>query len=407
MTPLHVTVASTRQSLPAARATVRSASRVLPWATVVVLDVDGTYQPVAEESVRSPGDLGLPPRELHLLAAALPPDGVVAQLLPRLVAQVLDGEPTSTVLALEPGVLLLSPPDEVIQGAVLAGLCLVARTPEPPPDDGLWPGPADVAAAGLFSTAMVAVHGERLAPGLSVADARSADRWLDVLAAGSAHHTIEDSAVLLSPWSLNRGHRIVDAADGLELDGRPVVALDLSSLDPHRPWILRGDLPHEPRGRLSDHPALARRVRQLATELLADSAPVPGGRAGSWDITTTSLGTPVDAPLRELYRSAAAAAATADHEPPDPFDPALAEDLRTWLTEPVAGPAVGRYLLALWSTRPDLRTAFPRVPGPDAAHLVRWAREHATDEGYPAELLNLPASGAAPDAGRFRSSAGY
>src|SRR5665647_2101556 len=101
MTPLHVTVASTRQSLPAARATVRSASRVLPWATVVVLDVDGTYQPVAEESVRSPGDLGLPPRELHLLAAALPPDGVVAQLLPRLVAQVLDGEPTSTVLALD------------------------------------------------------------------------------------------------------------------------------------------------------------------------------------------------------------------------------------------------------------------------------------------------------------------
>jgi glycosyltransferase involved in cell wall biosynthesis len=27
---------------------------------------------------------------------------------------------------------------------------------------------------------------------------------------------------------------------------------------------------------------------------------------------------------------------------------------------------------------------------------VRWAREHGTDEGYPAELLNLPASGTAP-----------
>src|SRR5665647_538031 len=347
MTPLHVTVASTRQSLPAARATVRSASRVLPWATVVVLDVDGTYQPVAEESVRSPGDLGLPPRELHLLAAALPPDDVVAQLLPRLVAQVLDGEPASTVLALEPGVLLLSPPDEVIEGAAPAGLCLVVRAPEPPPDDGLWPGPADVAAAGRFSTAMVAVHGARLAPGRGAVDAGSADRWLDVLAAGSAHHTIEDPAVLLSPWNLRRGHRIraVHAVDGrpatgLELDGRPVAAVDLTALDPQRPWALDPTARREPRGRLSDHPVLAELVRRTSAEMLAEPLPATD-RPESWDMTTTSLGTPVDAPLSELYRSAATAAAPAGHEPPDPFDPALAEDLRTWLTEPVAGLAVG------------------------------------------------------------------
>ena len=397
MSTVHVAVVSTRSAAPLARATVRRALGAAPAAQVHVLDVDGTYAPTALESVLSPLDVGVRPADLHLQAMVHEPAALAHALYPALVRAILAGTPsgaTATVLVAQPGVLLLNPPTAVLDDAERDGLCLLARTPSPVPDDGLWPSVADVVQAGAHAPTMLALHGAQT--GLLDLWERAMDQpddtgahWLDVVAAQVAHHTVRDAATLLSPWTLRRDHRVTDDDAGLlRLDGRPVVALDLSALDPTRPWLLDAEVSGDPRGRLSDHPVLARLVDRLAADLRADAADLAEGRPGAWDMTTTSLGTPVDAPTRGLYRTAAAAGQPA----PDPFDPAAAAELRAWLTDvdPDGGP--GRYLRALHRTRPDLQRAFPKVPGASTVGFLNWVRTYGHDESYPADLLDLALS---------------
>lgn len=393
---VHVAVVATRRSTALARESVRRARAALPDAAVHVLDVDGGYTPAGDEHVLTPQDIGVEPHAVHALAARLVPQDLVRSLQPRLVRTVMAAEPRPaevTVLVIAAGVLLLRPPTEVLDGAVAHGIGLVARTPGPTPDDGLWPGVDDLVQAGSHSLSTLALHGQQRAA-LSVWDAaatrvdRTGDRWLDVVAAQLPHHTVRDATALLSPWSLNREQHLTDDAAGLAVDGRPVVALDLSALDPERPWLLDGAVPGDPRGRLSDHPVLARFVARAAAALHADAAGLAAARPGEWDISRTSLGTPVDAPVRELYRVAEAI----DQPAPDPVDPRAAEELRSWLTEPTADGGPGRYLTALHRTRPDLQRSFPDVPGKDTAGFLRWVQTYGRTEDYPADLLDLALS---------------
>ena len=364
----------------------------MPAATIAVLDVDGSYVPVAEESVHSAGDVGMAVPQLHLAAAGLPHDVLVASLQPALIRSIQSAVPdaSATILVLSAGVLLLRAPTQMLEGAEQHGLCLIARSAEPLPDDGLWPGPADTARVGAFATSMVALRGPQrglleLWEGARQRPPATHTRWLDDAAARVRHHLLHDPAVLLSPWNLTREHRF-DGGSGLLLDGRPVSGLDLSAMDPDRPWLLDAAAPLEPRGRLSDHPNLASAVRRLVTELADD--PEDGSPPRGWDMTSTNLGIPVDGPIRELYRPVATGVAQVPLTP-DPFDPAAADALRAWLT----GARPTPYLLAVRRVRPDLRRAFPNVPGRDTRRLLRWAQRHGRQEGLPAELLGLPAGG--------------
>ena len=369
-----VAVVSTRQTSAAAAATVRSVITIIEQADVTVLDADGWYVPVAAEAVLGTADVGLPLPAVHRLAAALPPRDVVVRLQPHLARHVAAGP----VLVVAAGVVLLRRPDALLDGARADGLCVIARAPENPPDDDRWPSAHEVAGAGRLAPTLLAVAADH--PVLDTwADLGPAvgDDWLDAVADGLPHRLLRDPAVLLSAWNLTAAHHLTDD-DVLRLDGRPVVAVDLSDLDPDRPWTLHPGGHREARGRLSDHPALAALVRTAAEQMVAARTTVE--RPDSWDMTRTSLGHPLDEAIRHLYRRPDADTA------PDPFDPASAADLRRWLTEPVAGRA-SRYVLALRASRPDLHTAFPRVPGRDTENLVAWAARHARDEGYPDDLL--------------------
>jgi len=401
---------STRQSAALTHATIRRAVAADPTARVNVLDVDGSYAPVGSERVLISEDVGLARGELHRSAMRLEPADLIRALYPRLVRTILaeqTSESEQTVLVMRPGVLLISRPAAIIAGAVASGLCLLARAPLAFRADGRWPGAEDAARAGSYSPALLALHGpqdELLDLWERTADQPNGvgDRWLDVAAASLSHRTIRDVAVLLSSWSLAPTH-LVDAGSvpgnaRLRLDGREVVAVDLSGFDPRKPWLLAANVPGDPRARLSEHPALAQFVATTAGELLADTGAWQSDRAGAWDLSTTSLGTVIDAPLREVYRSADAAPNGAAGSPPDPFDPEAADALRTWLTEPAADGGPGRYLCAIYRARPDLQRTFPGVPGRDSAAFLAWARGYGTSEGYPSELIE-PAV-AAPRASR-------
>ena len=372
---MNIAVVSSRQSTALTHATVRRAVAAEPTARVNVLDVDGSYAPVGGERVLISEDVGLAHAELHRSAARLEHADLVRSLYPRLVRTILaeqTAESEQTVLVIQPGVLLLSRPTAILADAATCGLCLLARAPLAFRADGRWPSAEDVARAGSYSPALLALHGPQ--GGLLDLWERTADqpngigdRWLDVAAGSLPHHTVRDAAVLLSPWSLAPTQRVEPApgarARGLLLDNREVVAVDLSGFDPRKPWLLASNVPGDPRARLSDHPELASLVFDEARTMVADDDAEPADRVGSWDLGTTSLGVPVDTPLRELYRSAATGCARGEPVPPDPVQPDCAEVLLSWLTDAAPDGGPGRYLCAIHRTRPDLQRVLPNVPG--------------------------------------------
>lgn len=403
MSTIHIAVVSTRPTAALVRATVRRAVPAIPGATVHVLDLDGTYRAVGAEQVIMPGDVGLDEPDLHRRAARTEPADLVRGVAPDLVRAVLAHAPVpadATVLALRPGVLLLGWPSAVLDAAARHGVALVVRAPVALPSDDRWPTTADLLRCGSYASSLVAVHGpadEVLELWSRAGADGDSDRWLDLAASRLSPGVLREPAVLLSAWNLTASHRVEPApgveVDALLLDGAPVQALDLSGWDPARPWLLDAAALGDPRARLSDHPALARVVHHVGVDLARDAEALPGLQDGRWDLMTTSLGLPVDAPLRELYRAAEAALGGA--APPDPFEPAEADDLRTWLTEPAPDGGPGRYLLAIHRTRPDLRAAYPAVPGAGTAGFLAWAGTHGRTEQYPAELVDAALAGLA------------
>lgn len=367
---MHVVLACTRETAAKARMTVRHVD-ALAGAACTVLDIDGGYRPTASETVVSPHDLGLPPQDLHITVASLGARAAASALLARLAARVQRHAPT---LAVVPGALLLRLP-EIPHGSLLAfahadGLPV-------PGVPALTPALVGLRGVPTWVTDGWEQHARSERP-------EHGARWVDHASALLPKRVVMPRAALISATSL-RPDDVVTVGHGaatLLLDETPVVALDLSELDPSRPWSLGPSGP----ARLSSHPELARLVGDLASELARDEDedPPPG-----WtDLTRTSTGTPVIGPVRHLLRQALAAGET----PPDPFDPDGQAALRGWLTAHDAN-GLARYLGAVRATRPDLQRTFPAVPGADATRLHAWALRHGGDEGYDAELL---ATAAAP-----------
>jgi glycosyltransferase involved in cell wall biosynthesis len=382
-----VAVVSLRPTASAARVTVAHASAVLPFATIRVLDVDGTYRTVGSETVVVPGDLGVPAGGLHRMAAALGTRELESALFPPLLRTAdRDGD---TVLAIRSGVLLLAPPTGMLDAARSGGVCTVARVPGPPPEDGRWPDAGELVDAGEYAPGLLALHGSRDAlldhwerTGRRGAPAGDGG-WLRPSSGASTPAVLREPRALLTGWNLTPEMTLTTShGAGLQLDGEDLVAVDLSDVDATHPWLLDTRAPRDPRGRLSDHPALARLVREYSAALVeATPGDVPGG-GDSLDLTTTSLGTPVDTVIRLAFSTL-----DDDETPPDPFDPDARDELLRWLTDPAPHRGPGRYLMAVRSSRPDLITAFPAVPGRDTRTFLDWALKHAPSEGYPSILL--------------------
>jgi len=374
---VHILLATADARPGRARLTVRRAQAAVPQAAVHVLDALGTYVPVADEVVHAPSDLGISSTELHRRALLLEPEQLTRWLLAGLARHVgRDGEALTLVAA---GIVLLRPP-ELPQGT---DLVLASFTAGVALDDRRHPDAEDLERTGPYAGLLVLRDTTREALDV-VAEAaeHGSRRWLDVVAESLPHTVVDDPAFLLTVGSLRPGARLDTRSGALTLDGRPVTALDLAGLDPHRPWLLDARTAGDPRGRLSEHPVLADVVRRAAAEMAADDRDTA---TDAPDLSTTSLGVPVDAALRLVY--AGAPADRFSPSVPDPYDAEQSDALRQYLTAPARGGGPGRYLRAVRDTRPDLRQAFPKVPGRDDAAFLAWAWSHAVRDGHPAELI--------------------
>ncbi|CAL8972056.1 hypothetical protein CELL_01194 [Cellulomonas sp. T2.31MG-18] len=199
------------------------------------------------------------------------------------------------------------------------------------------------------------------------------------LRSGTPDHSVRlDASTLASARSVSASETGELAADGV-----PVSSVDLSGLDPDRPWLFDARESH-PSALMSRHPAVAAFVAEVAARVRADER-ATASHERSWDMSTTSLGIPLDRPIRWLYENASASGHL--DELPDPYEAADAESLRTWLTTPSLPGRPARYLEAIHGTRADLRDAFVQVPGGDTGAFLAWVGAHARLEGYAAEIV--------------------
>ncbi|GIG29921.1 glycosyltransferase [Cellulomonas marina] len=425
VTDPRLLLATSAATARAAALTVAAARAVLPGLAVHVLDLDGTFDPAVPAlpaalrtdpgtdlpaapraegrhdlppDVRDAAGWGVPVGRLHALALRHGGAGAARALLPDLVAAVGREVPAGTpLLVLAPGVLPLRRPDALLAGLSDADLALVPRAPAHPGDGA----GASVPGRGWWHPGALALR----APGTSVvAWWRTAtpddDRWLDALAAAVPHAAVREPAAVLSAWS-------GAPTSGLAVAGRPVELLDLSGLDPVRPRLLDAR-PGVPQRRLDDERDLAALVAAVARSLR--DAPAPVVPADAFDPARTALGVPVDDLLRDALvalgappEEAAPGSGPGTHPTTpggagDPYDPRTADDLLGRLTAPGPAGAPAPVLAALLARRPDLRRAFPRVPGADTPRFLAWTREHAVADGAPAALVEpaLRRAAAAP-----------
>lgn len=197
-----------------------------------------------------------------------------------------------------------------------------------------------------------------------------------------------------------------------------ISALHLHGFDARRPHLLTtATLPHLP-ALLSERPGLASMCRDYARRVLESSpAAMWGGWASHADLEAGAgaLATTLWAEEVGMDRFAAAcwerarerAAIGRCPPPPEPRDDNRTEWTR-WLQSPPEGSRlpVGRYLMEVYRSRPDLQVAFPDLVHEPGA-LWGWAKTYGRRElGIPDELLVDPEAtlaGAEPPALRDRA----
>jgi hypothetical protein len=411
----------TARYAPYARVLGRSFLEHHPGArfTVVVADdVEGTVEVDDGFEALRPSDVGIDDAELHRRAVMYDGQGLACSMKPALLRHLVDrGEDAALLLDADSRVY-----GDLEPLAELARRHSTVMTPHSTVPHADIELDRLIIRTGAFNTGLLAV-GAGARPFLDWWDDRTARRcipkpgtgvfneqaWLNLVPGLFDHHVVRDPGVNATGFAMH--YRDVVWEDGSPTfpDGPLRHFHFLCGFDPHRPELLTTDptiARHWPA--LEERPGLARLARDYAERLLA--AGYDEARAGAAPFERLPDGLASTPLMRSLYRDAVIEAeANGDPEPPNPWDAGMAPFL-AWLNRPAGtGPsAPSRYLLALWSERPDLMAAFPDVPGADAGAFLGWAatKPGADHDHIPAALAPAPPdSGAAPASGPAASRA--
>jgi glycosyltransferase involved in cell wall biosynthesis len=329
-----------------------------------------------------------------LSAAANPPGALGIAVLPRLMRVLIESSERSAIF-LGPGQRLLGPLNELVELLDEHEVVLVARPTSSP---NAVAAPAD-ARTGAFSRQFLGLRAGRSTDALLSAwplyfkgiadDGSSAVRtWMESIPA-----LVEDVGVLrhhgygLDPWSLAsvvvQRSTPADADElGLEVDGVPARALDLSELDPSDQvsWFAGPE-----RVRLSSAPALAELVERQAAELRA------AGLSSAADVGAPYMQLGDGLALSDTVRSLLLAAILAREVTRSPFSGAGRSEFYQYLNQLDGrgrGAGLTRLHMAIWERRADLRDSYPHIDGPDGVGFAGWLCLHGVEqEGLVSELL--------------------
>ena len=373
---------------------------------LVIDDDDRTLAGLPEELVVvRPTDLDLAPEELARMRGLYDVTELSTAIKPWFLRYMLDRVDDGTgVVYLDPDVWVTSPMVELQAALAEHPIVLTPHLTTALPSDDRRPNELDILIAGTYNLGFVALSASAEADELLTwwmrhlrRDCRMRpelglfvdQRWIDLVPGFHERtHVLRLPSYNLAYWNLPTRTLAADGP-GFSVDGLPLRFFHFSGYDPQSPRELSR---HQNRISLATDPVARRLCDDYRRELLAARAAAPDQRPYAYD--TLPDGLPLDATMRELYRTAVEEGAADDL-----FTEHGAAAFLRRLNEPVRpDSALTRYLHALWQRRPDLRAAFPDVLGANGERYLLWAQECAGDETGvgDARLVPLPAPPAAP-----------
>jgi glycosyltransferase involved in cell wall biosynthesis len=174
------------------------------------------------------------------------------------------------------------------------------------------------------------------------------------------------------------------AANGYQVDGKPIRSFDFRGYDPDKPYLLSKYQGLEPRILLSEVPALTKLCDDYRARIVEAGAGRPGSKR---DANSLPGGLPLNHRILKLYRDALDRFRAGEGvEPRSPFEPEGEQGFVDWLNEPLGEPKNGitRYILAIHNEREDVQNAFPDPLGADALGFRGWFLNYGRHE------LNVP-----------------
>jgi glycosyltransferase involved in cell wall biosynthesis len=370
---------------------------------VLVIDAEAAPFDAGAEAFETilPSQLPIAASEFRKMAAMYDVMELATAVKPALLRFLL-GRGADAAMFLDPDIEVFTPLDDLGERARAHGIVLVPHMRRPIPDDDKKPTQADLAASGVYNLGFIAVSGTagdfldwweaRLRRDCLVApeDQLFVDqRLLDFLPGYRSPYIVHDPGCDVAYWNLHE-RRVTRTGDRYHVGDGPLRFFHFSGFNPASAHLLSKHQGGTPRILLSEEPDLARLCRGYSERLLRQ-----GHRECAslrYGFADTAGGVPFDRRMRRLYREGLLAA---EHgggpEPPDPLDPAQADDFVAWLNQPADG-SVGptRYLRRLYDERADLRAAFADLSGPDLQRFGEWVRADGRADPPVPEIFRVP-----------------
>ena len=195
---------------------------------------------------------------------------------------------------------------------------------------------------------------------------------LDQVPASFRPNVLQDHGCGVGYWNLP-GRELRRAGDHYTIDAVPVRSFQFSG----------GDVLH-----LSDSPALTQMWSEHRQKVLAAKREVTKRFPAGFGLLPSGL--KIDRHMRRLYvRALARYKAAQGPEPPRPDGPGGEKSFLKWINQRSneGSPEITRYMLAIHSSRSDLRAAFPEPVGKDAGAFHTWYLTFGNAEENPSRVL--------------------
>lgn len=328
-----------------------------------------------------PEDLDLPRHQWQRMAAIYSVTELATALKPSFLRHLLGRARTATYL--DPDVLVLQPLDGCFQAAEEHAIALTPHCLHPLPRDGKEPSERTVMLAGIYNLGFICV-GQRARPFLrwwherlvhdAVVDVEAGlftdQRWVDWVPSLFEHTILRDPGLNVAYWNIHE-RELGRSPDGtLIAGGVPLRFFHFSGFVPGVLSELSRHTPSTPRVLLDTQPVLEELCARYASELEAHGHTLFVGEP--YRLDHLPHGAALPAYIRKLLRAFFLSGVVGSQEL-NPFEDRAG--YAAWLTERVHGDHdvhIARWERALWSSRPDLQTAFADLDGPDAPSFRHW-----------------------------------
>jgi len=376
-----------RNYLAQAMVLAESIARTNPDVGMRILVLDSISNETHGDLFCLPSDLPLDESRWNAMAASYSVMELATAVKAKFLEYLLDLEGDSAIY-LDPDIKVFSSLDPVFDALTKSEIVLTPHCLSPIPRDSFETSEETIRHAGIFNLGFVGVSQlarpflewwhERLLCD-AVVDLQHAlftdQRWVDFAPSLFKVQVLRHFGANVAYWNLQERKLGQDSAGNTWVNGQPLLFFHFSGFDPGQPWILTKHTNSRQRFDFVGDATLLKLTQEYAEDLRQHDH--EKRKQTPYGLERTPSGIELTPEIRRLYREAWRRSLVDNTSPPpDPFAEPV-EPFIGWLRDRRHGIPGFRFTdldLQLWSSRPDLKQAFPDPMVSDAEAYVTWLR---------------------------------